>query len=102
MENGIVSSVLSFGCPTSLPTMARKLMADCSRRIREHIPAAEAGIRGELDVWAKAQTYLRNGCVDVENLQNGHAYVEKDEPQPQDLVEWGLMKLKPWRMRVSS
>jgi hypothetical protein len=29
-------------------------------------------------------------------------YVEKLEPQPQDLVEWGLMKLKPWRMRVSS
>jgi hypothetical protein len=29
-------------------------------------------------------------------------YVENDEPQPQDLVEWGLMKLKPWRMRVSS
>ena len=29
-------------------------------------------------------------------------YEEKLEPQPQDLVEWGLMKLKPWRMRVSS
>lgn len=29
-------------------------------------------------------------------------YVEKEEPQPQDLVEWGLMKLKAWRMRVSS
>jgi hypothetical protein len=29
-------------------------------------------------------------------------YVEKLEPQPQDLVEWGLMKLKAWRIRVSS
>jgi len=29
-------------------------------------------------------------------------YVEKLEPQPQLLVECGLMKLKPWRIRVSS
>ena len=29
-------------------------------------------------------------------------YVEKLEPQPQDLVEWGLMKLNAWRIRVSS
>ena len=29
-------------------------------------------------------------------------YEEKLEPQPQLLVELGLMKLKPWRMRVSS
>ncbi len=28
--------------------------------------------------------------------------VEKLDPQPQLLVELGLMKLKPWRMRVSS
>jgi hypothetical protein len=27
---------------------------------------------------------------------------EKDEPQPHDLVEFGLMKLKPWRINVSS
>ena len=30
------------------------------------------------------------------------SYEEKLEPQPQLLVELGLMKLKPWRMRVSS
>ena len=29
-------------------------------------------------------------------------YAEKEEPQPQDLVELGLMKLKPWRISVSS
>ena len=29
-------------------------------------------------------------------------YAEKLEPQPQDFVEFGLMKLKPWRIRVSS
>jgi len=29
-------------------------------------------------------------------------YAEKEEPQPHDLVECGLMKLKPWRMSVSS
>jgi hypothetical protein len=29
-------------------------------------------------------------------------YDEKLEPQPQLLVELGLMKLKPWRIRVSS
>jgi hypothetical protein len=30
------------------------------------------------------------------------SYDEKEEPQPQLLVELGLMKLKPWRMSVSS
>jgi hypothetical protein len=29
-------------------------------------------------------------------------YVEKLDPQPQLLVEWGLMKLKAWRISVSS
>ena len=33
---------------------------------------------------------------------HGYDYEEKLEPQPQLLVELGLMKLKPWRMRVSS
>jgi hypothetical protein len=28
--------------------------------------------------------------------------VEKLDPQPQLLVEWGLMKLKAWRSSVSS
>jgi hypothetical protein len=41
-------------------------------------------------------------------LERGHdddreaLYAEKDEPHPQDLVEWGLMKLKPCRINVSS
>jgi hypothetical protein len=30
------------------------------------------------------------------------AYDEKDEPQPQERVELGLMKLNPWRISVSS
>ena len=30
------------------------------------------------------------------------SYVEKLDPQPQLLVEWGLMKLKAWRSSVSS
>jgi hypothetical protein len=29
-------------------------------------------------------------------------YDEKDEPQPQERVEFGLMKLKPCRISVSS
>ena len=29
-------------------------------------------------------------------------YAVNDDPQPQDFCELGLMKLKPWRMRVSS
>jgi len=29
-------------------------------------------------------------------------YDEKDEPQPQERVEFGLMKLNPWRISVSS
>jgi len=29
-------------------------------------------------------------------------YAENDDPQPQDLVEWGLMKLNPCRISVSS
>jgi hypothetical protein len=27
---------------------------------------------------------------------------EKDEPQPQERAEFGLMKLNPWRINVSS
>ena len=49
-----------------------------------------SGLRS--DVRAEARAYLRGNSLQVEKL----------EPQPQDLVEWGLMKLKPWRMRVSS
>ena len=30
------------------------------------------------------------------------SYDEKDEPQPQEREEFGLMKLKPWRISVSS
>ena len=30
------------------------------------------------------------------------SYYEKDEPQPQEWVEFGLMKLKPCRISVSS
>ena len=35
---------------------------------------------------------------------NEHAspYTENEEPQPQDFVEFGLMKLKPWRISVAS
>ena len=29
-------------------------------------------------------------------------YDENDEPQPQERVEFGLMKLNPWRISVSS
>ena len=29
-------------------------------------------------------------------------YDEKEEPQPQEREEFGLMKLKPWRISVSS
>ena len=29
-------------------------------------------------------------------------YTEKDVPQPHERVEFGLMKLNPWRINVSS
>jgi hypothetical protein len=35
-------------------------------------------------------------------MTEGWVYAEKEVPQPQDLVLLGLMKLKPWRMSVSS
>jgi hypothetical protein len=36
------------------------------------------------------------------NSCEAEAYDEKDEPQPQEREEFGLMKLKPWRISVSS
>ena len=42
-------------------------------------------------------------CIGRRNPRRAAStHAEKDEPQPQDLVEFGLMKLKPWRMSVSS
>jgi hypothetical protein len=35
-------------------------------------------------------------------LQCDQTYDEKDEPQPQEREEFGLMKLKPCRISVSS
>ena len=42
-------------------------------------------------------------AVCIGNRRTGGAHhAEKDDPQPQDLVEFGLMKLKPCRISVSS
>jgi len=35
-------------------------------------------------------------------LQSDQTYDEKDEPQPQEREEFGLIKLKPCRISVSS
>jgi len=35
-------------------------------------------------------------------LSRNNPYDENDEPQPQERVEFGLMKLKPCRISVSS
>ena len=43
-----------------------------------------------------------HGTAEAVPLTGITTYAEKLEPQPQLLVELGLMKLKPWRMRVSS
>jgi hypothetical protein len=40
-------------------------------------------------------------CIGKRRTGGAH-HAEKDDPQPQDLVEFGLMKLKPCRMSVSS
>ena len=44
----------------------------------------------------------RAPCDEYRRRELGGYLAEKLEPQPQDFVELGLMKLKPWRMRVSS
>jgi hypothetical protein len=49
-----------------------------------------------------------NGDSRIEDFQHKfHSYetecsYENDEPQPQECVELGLMKLNPWRISVSS
>ncbi len=48
------------------------------------------------DVRAKARTLHLHRTV------SHSAYDENDEPQPQERVEFGLMKLNPCRISVSS
>jgi len=38
----------------------------------------------------------------LNNSRKIETYDEKDDPQPQERVEFGLMKLKPCRINVSS
>jgi hypothetical protein len=52
--------------------------------------------------WTGSNRWNSEDACDAEPGSNGGTHAEKLEPQPQLLVELGLMKLKPWRMRVSS
>jgi hypothetical protein len=40
--------------------------------------------------------------LNIVSLLRNSSYYENDEPQPQECLEFGLMKLNPWRISVSS
>ena len=57
-------------------------------------------------LWATEHDQHATGTAEsrIFNIANssGWIYDEKDEPQPQEREEFGLIKLKPCRIRVSS
>jgi hypothetical protein len=61
--------------------------------IEEHLIKTPGRLKSEALALAAA---LRSGPTGTP------PQAEKDEPQPQDFVELGLMKLKPCRINVSS
>jgi len=68
--------------------------------------ALQKGLPADREVPHDQQAALTDwgSTVCIGNLRRagGVHYAEKDDPQPQDRLEFGLMKLKPWRMSVSS
>ncbi len=66
----------------------------------EKLPAILLDAFDEISIFHLDLT--KDRCRARAGILETKVYAEKEEPQPQLLVELGLMKLKPWRMRVSS
>ena len=75
-------------------------------RRRLNLAAMRAKKRGV--VVADGARPTGNGNRGIENFEHSftltklNVHYENDEPQPQERVEFGLMKLNPWRISVSS
>jgi hypothetical protein len=87
---------------TGLKSEDRKIIASWRRLNLFAVRTEERGLVMSHGARPALNRNCRFNDFQHELNSNCRSYDEKDEPQPQERVEFGLMKLNPCRMSVSS